>query len=212
MQSSPGNAPHTQSTAGYASYPQTAPYYARSTHPDVQYMPGYLTHPGVTPTDARCISESSPARRDPRVLSRHPRGKQRGSTADEKPNPQRRPLKERQVDLANIRRRGTTDWEERRSPRRVRYTIPLLSNKIALRDEENVLYSNTDDPVERYGRHERFGTNTSEEKDLNIVSTYCIPNEDGREMVSITVVDQPRPSGQENVRCESRWRCLPSKP
>lgn len=210
-QSSPGYAPHTQSTEGYATYPQPMPYYARSTHPYVQYMPGYPPYQGMIPTDAHGISDSSSARRDQRILTIHPHGEQRSSTADEKPNPLRRPLKEPQVDHANIKRRETTDWEERKSPRRLRYTIPLRSNKNILWDEENAVYGTNDDTSERCGRLEQVGTDTSEGNNLDIVSTHCIPTEDDRELISLIVVDRPRMSVQEDVRCESRWRCFPSR-
>ena len=211
-QSSQEYAPHTQSKVGYATYPQHIPYYAGSTNPYMQYMPGYTPYPGMMPNDAHCIPDSSPTRRDQRIMFVNPLGVQRSFAADEKPNSLGRPLKERQVDQANIKRRGTTDWEEQKPSRRVRYTIPLRSNRNVLWDEENALCDTIDHPIERCGRQEQVRTNTSEVKDLNIVSTHCIPNEDGRETISLTVLDQPRPSGQENVPCESRWRYLPSKP
>ena len=117
----------------------------------------------------------------------------------------------RRKDGGNIERQGTTDWEARKPTRRIRYTIPLRSKK-QIGDEENVVHDSENLQLERGGRLLQNIYHVKGSHHLDIIATHCIPDEDDREIVSLTVADKLGPGGQEKVHSASRWRCSCPQP
>lgn len=112
-----------------------------------------------------------------------------------------------------IPRQGTGDFEPRR---RLRYTIPLRYKTNHPKDEEQGYFEE-----KPYGLGYSTSLGIDQEtsrgsaaviapKPLEIISTKCVPDEEGREVVTLTVEDEGEKMDQEKVRCESRWTHIPS--
>ncbi len=110
-------------------------------------------------------------------------------------------------------RRDTGDFEPRR---RLRYTIPLRHQSNAVGDEEKG-YSEKSP----YGRgfSTPLGIDRETSRDpatspapefLEIISTKWVPDDEGREIVTLTVKDEGGNKKQEEMRCESRWKHIRS--
>lgn len=101
-------------------------------------------------------------------------------------------------------RQGTGDFEPRR---RLRYTIPLRRKSNSPRDEENGYsekkpYNHRDSTplsIDRETSGDRPASPPPEF--LEIISTKWVPNDEGRELVTLTVKDH-----EQEVHCESRWK------
>ena len=110
----------------------------------------------------------------------------------------------------HIHRQGTGDFEPRR---RLRYTIPLRHKKNALRDEEKGYPARV--PYRR-GDSTQLSIDRESSKDtpppefLEIISTKWVPDEEGKEVVTLTVKDQEGDQKQEDMHSESRWKHIQS--
>ena len=113
----------------------------------------------------------------------------------------------------HLRRHGTGDFEPRR---RLRYTIPLRNKISALGDEEKGFSERR-----HYSRGDstQFGIDREPSRDpaassppefLEIISTKWVPDDEGREIVTLTVKDEAEDQKQEQIQCESRWKHIPS--
>ena len=118
--------------------------------------------------------------------------------------------------LANdghIQRRDTGEFEPRK---RLRYTIPLRHTSNTPRDEEKG-YSEEKPYGLGYSALLGIDRETSRglvaptpNEFLEIVSTNWVPDDEDREIVTLTVKDKGRNPDQERVRCESRWKHIQS--
>ena len=102
-------------------------------------------------------------------------------------------------------RQGTGDFEPRR---RLRYTIPLRHQSNSVADEEKG-YSQKKPDSHRDSTPRSIDRETSRDavaspppEFLEIISTKWVPDDEGREIVTLTVKDQ----GQKEIHCESRWK------
>ena len=115
--------------------------------------------------------------------------------------------------LYNDRRlhhQGTGDFEPRR---RIRYTIPLR-NKISSHGDEEKGFS--EKRQHSRGDSTQLGINRESSRDptaspppefLEIISTKWVPDDEGREIVTLTLKDEARAQNQD---CESRWKHIQS--
>jgi len=110
-------------------------------------------------------------------------------------------------------RQGTGDIEPKRRNRRLQYTIPLRYNRKTPRDEEKGLVEEKGSqdgytaPVSPLGIERETSTAFLQSEFLEIVSTqYSVPDDDGQEVVTLTVKDRAVKAKPEQPRCESRWR------
>ena len=122
----------------------------------------------------------------------------------------------------DILREGTTeDFESRRRNKRVRYTIPLRYRRRSQRDEEKGLegedgltngFASPGKPLSLEREASKASAAFIQPICLEIISTqYSIPDDDGQEVVTLTVKDDPAKSKQEQPRCcESRWKHIQS--
>ena len=127
-------------------------------------------------------------------------------------------LSERPTDtsLRNDRRlhhQGTGDSEPLR---RIRYTIPLR-NKINSHGDEEKGFS--EKRQHSRGNSTQLGINREASSDptaspppefLEIISTKWVPDDEGREIVTLTLKDEGRTQDQEEIHCESRWKHIQS--
>ena len=108
---------------------------------------------------------------------------------------------------------GTGDFEPRR---RLRYTIPLR-NKIHSHGDEEKGFSEK----RQHSREDstQIGINRESSRDptaspppefLEIISTKWVPDDEGREIVTLTLKDEERFQSQEEIHCESRWKHIKS--
>lgn len=117
--------------------------------------------------------------------------------------------------LANewhIQRRGTGDLEPRK---RLRYTIPLRHTSNTPRDEEKGYleekqYGLGYSPLPGIDRETSKGSTAPPNEILEIISTNWVPDDENREIVTLTVKDRGGRPEQDNVRCESRWKHIQS--
>ncbi len=117
-----------------------------------------------------------------------------------------------------LHRQGTTDIESRRSNKRLRYTIPLRHKRKRQRDEEHGI-------VDEKGHDAGNPTRPGLEREISrggapygpddlyeIISTqFWVPDDEGQEVVTLTVKDDTANRKQEKLRCESRWRHIQSE-
>ena len=109
-------------------------------------------------------------------------------------------------------RGGTNEFEPRR---RLRYTVPLRPKSNTPRDEEKGYF---EDRPRGFG----YSTPLAERKTsrgsaplpppefLEIISTKWVPDDEGREIVTLTIKEGEGNPDQEKVRCESRWKHIRS--
>ena len=108
---------------------------------------------------------------------------------------------------------GTGDFGPRR---RVRYAIPLR-NKIHSHGDEEKGFSEK----RQHSREDstQFGIDRESSRDptaspppefLEIISTKWVPDDEGREIVTLTLKDEGRSQSQEEIHCESRWKHIQS--
>ena len=108
---------------------------------------------------------------------------------------------------------GTGDFGPRR---RVRYTIPLR-NKINSHGDEEKGFSEK----RQHSREDstQLGIDRESSRDptaspppefLEIISTKWVPDDEGREIVTLTLKDEGRSQSQEEIHCESRWKHIQS--
>ena len=105
-------------------------------------------------------------------------------------------------------RRGTTDWEPKKRTKRIRYVIPLRTGKRIL-DEENGFTSLSGASTGADSSTLRLPGASEEipvQEQFDIVATQCIPDIEGREIISLTVKDKSDNTEYKNLRYESRWR------
>lgn len=125
----------------------------------------------------------------------------------------KRPTEDSMFNDKRPHHRRTGDFEPRRP---LRYTIPLRRTSKYPRDEETG-YSEK----KPYGsRHPTpFGIDREISRGsapfpaqelLEIISTKWVPDDEGRELVTLTVKDAEGNQDQENIRCESRWKHIQS--
>lgn len=116
-------------------------------------------------------------------------------------------------DRRYLHREGTGDFEPRR---RLRYTIPLRGESKKPKDEEKGHFEE-----KAYGLGYSAALGTDREKSrgsaafppqefLEIISTKWVPDDEGRELVTLTVKDGEGATDQEKIRCESRWKHVQS--
>lgn len=124
-------------------------------------------------------------------------------------------------DEGGILRQGTADFEPRRRNKRLRYTIPLRYKRKASQDEEKAIleekesqngYSIPIRPISLDREASKGSTAFIQQEFLEIVSTqYAVPDDDGQEVVTLTVKDVSAKAKQDQPRCESRWRHIQSE-
>lgn len=127
--------------------------------------------------------------------------------------PYRRGTGDSFLDDRQPHRRGTGDFEPRR---RLRYTIPLRHNVRPLGDEEKG-YSERSTYGRRHSTRSDIDREISRDSAasaapefLEIISTNWVPDDEGREIVNLTVKDGGRKADQEDLHCESRWKHIKS--
>ena len=116
-----------------------------------------------------------------------------------------------------LHRQGTTDLENRKSNKRLRYTIPLRHKRTRQRDEEHGILDEKEHDAENPTRPglardvSRGGPPYGPDELCEIISTqFWVPDDDGQEVVTLTVKDDTANRKQEKLRCESRWRHIQS--
>ena len=118
----------------------------------------------------------------------------------------------------HLHRQGTTDFENRRPNKRLRYTIPLRPKRKYNGDEEKGFVDgregNNGYPI-RPGleRETSRGTAPYLTQDLyEIISTqFWVPDDEGREVVTLTVSDDTTKTKQERICYESVWKHIQSE-
>lgn len=120
-----------------------------------------------------------------------------------------------------ILRQGTADFEPRRRNKRLRYTIPLRYKRRSPRDEEKATgeekesqngYTTSSRPLSLEREASKGSTAFLQQEFLEIISTqYAIPDDDGQEVVTLTIKDGQAKVKQAQPRCESRWRHIQSE-
>ena len=109
-------------------------------------------------------------------------------------------------------RRGSGDFEPRR---RLRYIIPLRRKSNSVGDEESGYsekkpYSRGDSAPLGIDRDTSRDPAASPPEFLEIISTKWVPDDEGREIVTLTVKDQEGNHDQGEIQCESRWKHIHS--
>ena len=116
-------------------------------------------------------------------------------------------------DRRYLHHQGTGDFEPRR---RLRYTIPLRRKTQPPRDEE---HGNLEEKAYNFGysaapgidrETSRGSTAFPSHEFLEIISTKWVPDDEGREIVTLTVKDEGGRPDQVKVSCESRWKHIKS--
>lgn len=117
-----------------------------------------------------------------------------------------------------LHRQGTTDLENRKSNKRLRYTIPLRHKRKRQRDEEHGILDEKEHNAGNSARPglerdvSRGGPPYGPDELCEIISTqFWVPDDDGQEVVTLTVKDDAANRKQEKLRCESRWRHIQSE-
>lgn len=113
----------------------------------------------------------------------------------------------------HLRHGGTGDFESRRG---VRYTVPLRRKSDRPRDEENGYFEEKPSGL-------GYSTPLSIDREISkgltafpppefveIISTKWVPDDEGREIVTLTVKDGGNKPHQQKVCCESRWKHIQS--
>lgn len=173
---------YVQPAATYPSYSTSYPYYVQ---PSGIYPPYAQAGPGYLP-NAQHLS------------SYHPYTQSMPGY----PNDVQRPLEERQPGHEGIQRRDTFSLGHSKPNRLLRFSILLRSNKKVVEDEESSPYK---------GEYPLLGDSQSPKENaehFDIVSTQCLPAEDGCQTISLVLMDEVAMRSQSNVRCESHWRYL----
>ena len=112
-----------------------------------------------------------------------------------------------------LHHQGTGDFEPRR---RLRYTIPLRRKTKPPGDEENghleeKAYNFGYSAAPGLGRETSRGSAAFPSHEfLEIISTKWVPDDEGREIVTLTVKDEGGRPDQVKVCCESRWKHIKS--
>lgn len=116
-------------------------------------------------------------------------------------------------DRRYLHRQSTGDFEPRR---RLRYTIPLRRKTKPPRDEEN---GHFEEKTYSFGYSAATGIDRETSRGsaalpshefLEIISTKWVPDDEGREIVTLTVKDEGGRPDQVKVCCESRWKHIKS--
>lgn len=113
----------------------------------------------------------------------------------------------------HLPRGGTGDFEPRR---RLLYTVPLRRKSNNTRDEEKGYIREEPDSLAYFpplgiDREASRGSAAFPPPEFReIISTKWVPDDEGREIVTLTVKDAGGKAGQEKVRCESRWKHIQS--
>ena len=114
-------------------------------------------------------------------------------------------------DRRYLHHQGTGDFEPRR---RLRYTIPLRRKTKPPRDEENGQF---EEKTYNFGYSAAPGIDRETSRGsaafpplLEIISTKWVPDDEGREIVTLTVKDEGGKPDQVKVCCESRWKHIQS--
>ena len=116
-------------------------------------------------------------------------------------------------DRRYLHHQGTSDFEPRR---RLRYTIPLRRKTKPPGDEEN---GHLEEKAYSYGYSAASGIDRETSRAsaafpsheyLEIISTKWVPDDEGREIVTLTVKDEGGRPDQAKVGCESRWKHIKS--
>ncbi len=122
------------------------------------------------------------------------------------------------LDDTRLYRQGTGDLDGRKSNKKLRYTIPLRHKRKISADEEKGLGEekeyNTGNftPPGRRGRENSRGSSAFLlPKLLEIVSTKWVPDDDGREVVTLTTKDGAANMAHASMCCESRWAHIQSE-
>lgn len=125
----------------------------------------------------------------------------------------KRPTGDSLANDGHLQRRGTGEFEHRK---RLRYTIPLRHTSNTPRDEEKG-YSEEKPYGLGYSALLGIDRETSRgsvaptpNEFLEIISTNWVPDDEDREIVTLTVKDKGGKPDQERVRCESRWKHIQS--
>ena len=114
----------------------------------------------------------------------------------------------------HLHRGGTGDFFQPR--RRLRYTVPLHRRSNHSRDEEKgyleekrngLTYS---PPLGAHRETSRGSAAFPPQELLEIISTKWVPDDEGREVVTLTIKDAGGKADQEKFRCESRWKHIQS--
>ena len=117
----------------------------------------------------------------------------------------------------HLQRQGTGDFENRRPNKRLRYTIPLRRKRRHTGDEEKGFDEkggNGGHPA-RPGLEREISRGAAPylSQDLyEIISTqFWVPDDEGREVVTLTVNDDTAKTKQEKISYESVWRHIQSE-
>ena len=113
----------------------------------------------------------------------------------------------------HLHRQGTGDFENRRPNKRLRYTIPLRRKRRHTGDEEKGFDEKRHPARPGVERETSRGAAPYLPQDLyEIISTqFWVPDEEGREVVTLTVNDDTTKTKQEKVSYESVWRHIQSE-
>ena len=111
-----------------------------------------------------------------------------------------------------LHRGGTGDFEPRR---RLRYTVPLHKSNQSRDEEKGYLEEKSyglgyDIPLGKDQDTSGGSAAFSPPELLEIISTKWVPDDEGREIVTLTVKDGGEKPSPEDVCCESRWKHIPS--
>ena len=123
-------------------------------------------------------------------------------------NDVQKPSEERQPHHEGIQRRDTLNLGHSKPHRLLHFSILLRSNKKVIEDEESGFYKGNYPLARDSGRLTHSTLENLNAKNFDIVSTECIPAEDGCQTISLVLMDEMAMRSQDNVRCESHWRYL----
>ena len=111
-----------------------------------------------------------------------------------------------------MQRRDVFNLEHSRPNRLLHFSILLRSNKKVIEDEESNFYKGEYPLLRGSGRPRHSTKEKSNVEHFDIVSTQCIPADDGVQNISLVLIDEVALRSQNNVHCESHWRYLQYKP
>ena len=118
------------------------------------------------------------------------------------------PFTERPPGYEGMQWRDVIDSEHSKPNRLLRFSFRLRSDKEVIEDEESGFYKGEYPLFGGSGRQSYSTNENSNAKHFDIVSTQCLPAEDGYATISLVLMDEMAMSSQKNVRCESHWRYL----
>ena len=125
----------------------------------------------------------------------------------------KRPTEDSLLSDRYLQHRDTGDFEPRK---RLRYTIPLRHKIHSLGDVEKG-HSEKSPYGRGYSTPLSIDRETSRDPGaspppefLEIISTKWVPDDEGREVVTLTVKDQEGNQNQADIPCESRWKHIQS--